>query len=189
MCFKFPAFFGVEIQEIERTPYGPQVVKTTTYGYTGPKSDAHEKRQRRRRSHRDSYHSSSTSTSYTAMLPPPPSPQLLPPPPRYEADYVEVVDAVPPSPPFRRQTVAVRPQSGRFDAPIEYSARTHRASLPQGVTVDRRNSVAAAARPASGVRYLSPRENRRSASDTDSSLSTSDASETSEMGAARRRRW
>lgn len=185
MCFKFPAFFGVEIQEIERTPYGPQVVKTTTYGYTGPKPDAHEKRQRRRRSHRDSYHSS---TSYTAMLPPPPSPQLLP-APHYAADYVEVVDAVPPSPPFRRQTVAVRPQSGRFDAPIEYSARTHRASLPQGITVDRRNSVATAARPASGVRYLSPRENRRSTSDTDSSLSTSDASGTSEMGAARRRRW
>jgi len=188
MCFKFPSFFGVEIQEIERTPHGTQVVKTTTYGYTGPKPDAHEKRQRRRRSHRDSYHSSST--SYTAMLPPPPSPQLLP-PPRYEADYVEVVDAVPPSPPFRRQTVAVRPQSGRFDAPIEYSARTHRASLPQGVTVDRGNSIATAARPASGVRYLSARENRRSTSDTDSSLSslsTSDASGTSEMGAARRRR-
>lgn len=165
MCFKFPAFFGVEIQEIERTRHGPQVVKTTTYGYTGPKPDMHEKRQRRRRSHRDSYHSSST--SYTTMLPPPPSPQLLP-PPRYDADYVEVVDAVPPSQPFRRQTVAVRPQSGRFDAPIEYSARTHRASLPQG------------------VRYLSPRENRRSTSDTDSSLSMSDASE---MGAARRRRW
>ncbi|KAI5854940.1 hypothetical protein BZA05DRAFT_443569 [Tricharina praecox] len=218
MCFKFPAFFGVEIQEIERTPYGKQVVKTTTYGYTGPKEQAHTKRKPTRR---DSYHSRSSSNSdsiYTGV----PAALILPPshlpPPRYEynasvagsdaAGYVEIVDAVPsqvhryalppsaaPSPPFRRQTVSQRPLSGRFEQPVEYSGRTHRVSLPPGVTVERRNTIAAtpsARRPESGVRYISTRNSRNSrssnASDTDSSLSSSDASEASEMGAGRRRR-
>jgi len=211
MCFKFPAFFGIEIQEIERTPYGRQVVKTKTYGYTGPKEHHHEKR---RRSRRDSYHSHHTSSSsnYTAVpatMPPPPT-RL--PPPRYEydlarpdyADNVDIVDAIPPqqqqyallaapSPPFRQQTVSHRPQSGRYEQPMEYGGRTHRVGLPAGVTVERRNTVAASAvrtrRPDSGVRYVNARDSRSSSSsDTDSSLSSSDASSSSELGAGRRRR-